>query len=32
MFKSASQLLGINHKVINHSLKKKGKIIYYYMV
>lgn len=32
MFKGATKLLGINHKVINHSLRKKGKLLYFYMV
>lgn len=32
MFKSANKLLGINPKVINYSLKKKGKLLYYYII
>lgn len=32
MFKGATKLLGINYKVVNHSLKRKGKLIYYYAV
>ena len=32
MFKGATQLLGVNHKVINHCLRQKGKLIYYYVV